>query len=287
MKTLWIAALLAAFASASQAQQLALAAPTTPQKPAGRVLSVVGDAEAVSSHGVTRRLAQGDVVREGDTLATGADSHLQLRMADDALLALRPDSRLRLHIYNFVERGAPGSYASMELFVGGLRSITGAIGRIEKHNYLIRGGKSLIGVRGTDHEVFVVDAGTYDRVTQGATYIADERGRVDLEPGETGFAALAGNQPPRRLERAPEFMHVAFQRSASFATADMREDGFGDERRLSGGGRKLGHAHKDEAFGRVRPTLPAQAIGENGGGPGHGNGYGRGGRCGGPCAPGK
>ena len=285
MKKLWIAALLAAFASASQAQQLALAAPTTPQKPAGRVLSVLGEAEAVSSHGVTRRLAAGDVVREGDTLATGADSHLQLRMADDALLALRPDSRLRLHIYNFVERGAPGSYASMELFVGGLRSITGAIGRVEKQNYVIRGGKSLIGVRGTDHETFVVEAGTYNRVTQGGTYMADERGRVDLQPGETGFASIAGHEPPRRLERAPEFMHVAFHRSASYSTADMREDGLGDERRQAGG-LKLGISRGDDVHGRgSRPALPAQAIGEGGGqGNGNGNGFGKGGRCGGPCS---
>ena len=285
MSKLWIAALLAAFASASHAQQLALAAPSTPQKPAGRVLSVVGDAEAVSSHGVTRRLAQGDVVREGDTLATGAGSHLQLRMADDALLALRPESRLRLHIYSFVERGAPGSYASMELFVGGLRSITGAIGRIEKQNYVIRGGKSLIGVRGTDHETFVVDAGTYNRVTQGGTYLTDERGRVDLDPGDTGFASTAGHEAPRRLERAPEFMHVAFQRSAGYSTSEMREDGLGDERRQSGG-LKLGHPRTDDAPKGPggRATLPAQAIGEGGG---QGHGYGKGGRCGGPCAPGK
>lgn len=283
MYKLCIAAFLAAVASASQAQQLALLVPATLPQTAGSVLSAVGDVQAVNGQGVARRLTQGAVVREGDTVVTGSGSHLQLRMVDDALLALRPDSRLRLHMYSFVERGAPGSYASMELLAGGLRSITGAIGRVEKQNYILRGAKALIGVRGTDHETFVADDGIYNRVTMGGTYLTDERGRVDLDPTDTGFAPLAGNEPPRRLERAPEFMHAAFRQSAANFTAEMREDGLGDERRLLGG-LKLGQQRPDGLPPQAaRPALPPQALGETLGHPG----LGRAGRCGGPCAPGK
>ena len=281
MLKLSISVILSVFACSLHAQQLALLVPAQPAPTAGSVLYALGDAQAVNAQGVARRLRQGDVVREGDTLVTGADSHLQLRMADEALLALRPDSRLRLHIYSFVEHGAPGSHASMELLLGGLRSITGAIGRFEKQNYIIRGAKALIGVRGTDHEIFVADGGTYNRVTMGGTYLADERGRVDLDPGETGFSPLAGSAAPRRLERAPEFMHTAFQRSAASFTAEMREDGLGDERRLERG-LKLGHVRKDLPEPAARPAMPAHALGEQ---PGqHGNGHGKGGRCGGPCS---
>jgi hypothetical protein len=276
MYKLCIAAFLAAFASASQAQQLALLVPPTPPQIAGSVLFAVGDAQAVNGQGVARRLTQGAVVREGDTVVTGADSHLQLRMADDALLALRPDSRLRLHMYSFVERGALGSHASMELLAGGLRSITGAIGRLEKQNYLLRGGKALIGVRGTDHETFVVGGETYNRVTIGGTYLASDQGRVDLDPAETGFAAVT--EPPRRLERAPAFMHLAFEQSAAGLSPELRAGGLGDERRLRGG-LKLGHDHEhgtpDQA---TAPLLPPRALGENS----H-KGFGKGGRCDGPC----
>ena len=292
MLKLSVGGIMAVFACAVQAQQLALLVPAQPAPAAGSVLFVAGDAKAINGQGVARRLSRGDMVREGDTLLTGADSHLQLRMTDDALLAVRPESRLHLHMYSFAERGERGSHASMELVAGGLRSITGAIGRIEKQNYILRGGKSLIGVRGTDHETFVSDAGTYNRVTVGGTYLTDERGRVDLDPAETGFAATDGSEAPRRLERAPEFMHAAFQPSAARYTAEMREDGLGDERRLRGGV-KLGHARHaepdrekpDREKPMGRPTLPAQAaIGESSGQ--HGNGHGKGGRCGGPCSSG-
>lgn len=291
MLKLSIGGILALCACTVQAQQLALLAPAQPAPTAGSVLYALGDTQALNSQGVARRLSQGDVVREGDTVVTGADSHLQLRMTDDALLALRPDSRLRLHIYSYVERGAPSSHASMELLVGGLRSITGAIGRFDKQNYIIRGGKALIGVRGTDHETFVVDAGTYNRVITGGTYLADERGRVDLEPNETGFSPREGGDSPRRLEATPEFMHAAFRSSASTFTAEMREDGLGDERRLQRG-LKLGQARNaDLAEPAARPgrperaargVLPAQTFGEQLGH--YGQGHGKGGRCGGPCS---
>ena len=288
MLKLSISGILVLFACTVQAQQLALLAPAQPAPTAGSVLYALGDAHAVNSQGVARRLSQGDTVREGDTVVTGADAHLQLRMTDDALLALRPDSRLRLHIYSYVERGAPSSHASMELLVGGLRSITGAIGRFDKQNYIIRGGKALIGVRGTDHETFVADGGTYNRVITGGTYLADERGRVDLEPNETGFSPLAGTEAPLRLEGTPEFMHAAFRHSARTFSAEMREDGLGDERRLQRG-LKLGHvrtADVAEPAGRpgrperaARTVLPAQTFGEQLGHHGHGKG-----RCGGPCS---
>lgn len=275
---------LMAFASCLHAQQLALVTRAQTPALAGHVLFAVGDVQGMTHDGLARRLSQGDVVREGETLLTGPNSHLQLRMTDDALLALRPDSRVHLHTYRFVKRGGDIGRASIELLLGGLRSITGAIGRVEKRNYIIHGGKALVGVRGTDHETFVVEApldhpGTYNRVTIGGTYLESARGRIDLDPLETGFAALTGDEAPRRLERTPEFMHAAFQQSAANFSAEMREDGLGDERRLRGG-LKLGHDRKaalpEQA---MRPALPAQALGENF----SQQGFGKGGRCGGPC----
>ena len=279
-----IASLLMAFASCLQAQQLALVTRAQTPALAGHVLFATGDVQGMTHDGLVSRLSQGDVVREGETLLTGPNSHLQIRMTDDALLALRPDSRVRLHTYHFVERGGDLGRASIELLLGGLRSITGAIGRVEKRNYVIHGGNVHIGVRGTDHETFVVagpldHAGTYNRVTIGGTYLESARGRIDLDPLETGFAALTGDEAPRRLERSPEFMHAAFQQSAANFSAEMREDGLGDERRLRGG-LKLGHdrnaALPEQA---MRPALPPKALGENAGQ----QGFGKGGRCGGPC----
>jgi hypothetical protein len=274
----WCIGILITFASAAHAQQLALIAPAHSANLAGRVLFATGDVQGLDLDGFARKLSKGDVVREGEVIRTGAESHVQLRMADEALLALRPDSRVRLHTYRFVEQGEDSGRASIEVLIGGLRSITGAIGRIEKQNYIIRGGKALIGVRGTDHETFVVDEGTYNRVTLGGTYLESAGSRIDLDPSETGFAG-AGDERPTRLERTPRFMYAAFEQGAVGLGPEMRAGGLGDERRLRGGLR-LGHdkeqGRPDHAAG---PVLPPRALGENA----H-NGFGKGGRCGGPCS---
>jgi hypothetical protein len=277
MARLWIGILIT-LASGAHAQQLAVVAPASSPSMAGRVLFVTGDVQSLDYAGIARPLSKGDVVREGELIRTGADSHVQLRMSDDALLALRPDSRVRLHTYRFVEQGeAGGGRASIEVLVGGLRSITGAIGRNDKQNYMLRGGKALIGVRGTDHETFVVDAGTYNRVTLGGTYLESAGSRINLDPTEVGFAGV-GDERPARLARTPQFMYAAFEQSAPAFNAEGRVDELGDERRR--GGLKLGHdkeqGRPDHAAG---PVLPPRALGENA----H-KGFSKGGRCGGPCS---
>src|SRR5688500_1001053 len=278
MTRLWIGILISVAGSA-QAQQVALVASTHSPNMAGRVLFATGDVQSVDRDGMGRPLAKGDVVREGELIRTGAQSHVQLRMRDDALLALRPDSRVRLHTYRFVEEGDDAGRASIEVLIGGLRSITGAIGRTEKQNYMIRGGKALIGVRGTDHETFVVAGlGTYNRVTTGGTYLESAGRRVDLDPTETGFAGV-GDGIPNRLERTPQFMHAAFEQGAAAFSPEMRADGLGDERRLAGGV-KLGHEKERGGPASAKgPVLPPRALGENA----HITGFGKGGRCGGPC----
>jgi hypothetical protein len=172
------------------------------QGKAGEVLFAAGHASRVSADGAARPLQRGDAVYESDTLRTGSEAHLQVRMSDGALIALRPASELRLKSY--------GERASLELVEGALRSITGAIGRRDKTLYNMQLPYAILGIRGTDHEARVVKgapgAGTYDRVTLGGTYLQTRAGRVDLDPGQTGFVPLKPDAVPVRLEETPDFM---------------------------------------------------------------------------------
>ena len=258
------------------------------QEAAGKVLWVKGHAERQTPDGVVRVLAKGDAVAAGDVLRTGPGAHVQLSMSDDALLALRPETTLRVADFRYDGREDGNERAVLELLKGGLRSITGAIGRTNKENLKLRTNTALVGVRGTDHETFHVPegsgSGTYDRVTVGGTYIDTPQGRVDLSPGQSGFAPLAG-AAPARLERTPAFMQLAALRSGS-AGPQLREEAPGDEVRLA---TPRGVPHNEGAIpsGRANlpeqatvPILPAQALGENV----DRTGWGKGGRCGGSCA---
>jgi len=126
-------------------------------------------------------------------------------MEDGGMVAMRPDTRLKIDRFNFdgKEDGTERSFFS--LFEGGFRAITGKIGKKNKVNYRITTPATTIGVRGTDHETFVVTpdstlaattaTGTYNRVNLGETSMTTGKGTIFVLPNQMGFAGAADQMP--------------------------------------------------------------------------------------------
>jgi hypothetical protein len=248
--------------------------PASGQEAAGHVLWMSGQVERLTPDGIGRPLAKGDAVLQGDLVRTGPNSHAQLAMTDQGLIALRPDSSLRVTAYAYQGREDGTERAILELLQGGLRSITGAIGRANKDNYQLKGGPALVGIRGTDHETFVVKFGTYNRVTLGGTYLQSPQGRVDLEPGQTGFASSMAGSTPSRLKHAPDFMHLAALQAGANTGPRMRENAPGDQRRLRVGATDYMHSGRLSAPEALGDSSPKDRLG-SGADPVKGNGKGK------------
>lgn len=167
---------------------------------AGKVILSQGTAEA-RSNGRSRPLAKGDAVCVGETIATSVSGIVQIRMTDDGLLAVRPETQLKIEKYAY--NGTVEDTSVLALHKGACRIITGNIGKLRPQNDLVETPSATIGVRGTDHEVTVVlpggsggyPPGTYDKVNQGITFIRSERGEIDIRPSQVGFAPSAGESP--------------------------------------------------------------------------------------------
>lgn len=201
-----VGALLLAFATAAYASI-----------DAGRVQFVHGDSRALGANGAERALKKGDPVFEGETVITGPSASLQLRMADEAMIAVRPNSRLQIEVYRLDDKTEGEGHGVLRLIRGTFRSITGLIGHTKKDNYKIITDTANIGIRGTDHEpAYLVSGaagqelgaapGTYDMVNTGGTYIATPWGRVDVSPNQVGFASSRPGAVPVLLQGVPRFM---------------------------------------------------------------------------------
>ena len=71
-------------------------------------------------------LSKGDVLQEGDVLNTGAKGFAIIAFADGGKMTLRPNTTFTIEQFN----AAPGQEAAVfRLLKGGLRAITGTIGR--------------------------------------------------------------------------------------------------------------------------------------------------------------
>jgi hypothetical protein len=289
-----LAACLLAAPGLAQSQQAAGHAPAG-HAPAGHALWVFGQVERVGADGVAKPLAKGDAVFEGDVIRSAAGSHAQFVMTDEALVAVRAETSVKFTKYMYAGREDGTERAVIELLKGGLRSVTGAIGRHNKENYQLKNEMHVIGIRGTDHETFTTDSGTFSRVTVGGTWLQGSGGRIDVAPGQVAFASREAGAAPLRLERTPEFMHLAaLSRVVDSGGPGLRAASASDQRRLeksssaasSGAAPSVVSGATPSAASGAAPgvaaaVLPPQSLGETA--LPKGVGLGKGGRCDGPC----
>ena len=178
--------------------------------PAGTVALVGGDVRILRAGSAPRRAAVGDLVNEGDSLVTGKDSEVHLAMQDAGFIALRPNTRFKILSYR--AEGGDDDKGVFSLLVGGMRSVTGWIGRFNQAAYQVRTPSATIGIRGTDHETRYLPAGstegepgTYDKVFAGGTTIRTEGGQTEVAADQAGFVAPNVRERPRVLDRVPAF----------------------------------------------------------------------------------
>src|SRR2546427_1993573 len=170
---------------------------------AGRFLSVVGDVR-VGREGASQRVAQcAAEFYEGESIVTAAGALAQLRMTDGALMSVRGDTEIKLERFSYAGEQDRNASFFMSVLKGGLRTITGVIGRQNRERYRITTATVTIGVRGTDFEIVhvpqpiasrEVPAGTYNPVYEGRTSIHNRAGLPLLGSREhSPIAALQGH----------------------------------------------------------------------------------------------
>lgn len=163
---------------------------------AARLDFVHGDVRAVSAGGQTRSLSKASELDSGDTLLTGADGRAQLRFSDGAMLSLQPNSEFRLDAYQFAGKADGSERGFFSLLKGGLRTLTGLIGRANRDSYRLTTAVATIGIRGTEFTVNYLDSESISVSTgEGRIEVCNEVGCVVLAGGES--AVVTGRDAPR------------------------------------------------------------------------------------------
>ena len=121
--------------------------------PAARVESASGQVRVVSRDGAARAPKRGALVFTGETIVTGRDARAVLRFSDGGSFRLQPETRLRIDNYRFSGRVDGDERSYISLIKGGLRAISGAIGRYGKRNFRLITPAATIGVRGTEYAI--------------------------------------------------------------------------------------------------------------------------------------
>ena len=193
---------------------------------AARLDFTSGTVSAQDAAGVSRPLQRGAQLLAGDTVRTGADGRAQLRFADGAMVSLQPGSEFRLDEYHFSGQADGRERGFFSLLKGGLRTITGLIGRHNRAAYLVNTTVATIGIRGTEYTVsYLPDGGLAVATGEGEIEICNAAGCSVLSSGQA--AVVPGrDQPAQRTALRPRLdpAQPAGVQLAVFSTSEARND---------------------------------------------------------------
>jgi hypothetical protein len=161
--------------------------------PAARVEFAVGNPTAQGPSGQVRPLAKGAEVGQGDTVNTG-DGRVQLRFVDGAYVSLQPQSQFRIDEFRFNGQQDGTEKGFFSLLKGGLRTITGLVGRNNKGNYQVTTTVATIGIRGTEYTI-VYGKSITGSVGEGEIRVCNTGGCLNVTNGESYYVRGADVRP--------------------------------------------------------------------------------------------
>jgi len=181
----------------------------------GRIAMIKGDVSAKDTKGKDRRIDKGGPVYLGDRLMTTDKSFVVVIFRDDSRLTIRPSSEVVLKDYLLSQESTKESRFVTELLKGGLRTLTGNIGKQNPEGFKVKTASSTMGIRGTGFDVYYKNP-TWVNVWSGAVDFEYKDGTVLVGrcEGATGGVSAGGCKvlkydgkgTPRYLMKVPDLM---------------------------------------------------------------------------------
>lgn len=170
----------------------------------GIVTHLGGVLHATNASGVSRMLSVKSEVREGDTLKTEKDTYTRIKFVDGGEVVLRPETVFRVDAYSYRPVPVPGHQDNilLSLVKGGLRSVTGLLGKRNPDAFKMDTKTATIGIRGTHFGALLCNNdcaniptvsggppanGLHTDTASGSTVISNAAGSVVVPAGSFSF----------------------------------------------------------------------------------------------------
>jgi hypothetical protein len=192
---------------------------------AANVDFAVGNVTAVNAVGVQRPLSKGAEISNGDTIRTGDGGRAQVRFSDGAMVSLQPETEFRVDNYQYAGKADGQEKGFFSLLKGGLRTITGLVGRTHRENYKLTTSVATIGIRGTEFSAALGKSGSELVINtgEGLIEVCNAAGCMLLASGESGI--VSGTRAPGRTESRPQLPPAQVTGSSAPVFAKSQERG--------------------------------------------------------------
>jgi hypothetical protein len=191
------------------------------------VIFAVGTPTAATPAGDVRVLHSGEAIEEGDLLVTG-EGRLQIVFKDGAMLALHTGSRFKVERYRYTAKGDDSDGVVLRLLQGGLRTISGLVGKRNRADYRMDASVATIGIRGTEYSL-QLGRDLIGSVSEGAIEVCNGAGCLQVGTGQ-GFFVPSLAEPPALSERRV-FLPAPSRQEQAARDVQHDEDGKQKQRR--------------------------------------------------------
>jgi hypothetical protein len=177
---------------------------------AGEVTQVSGALMASKPNAAPRVLGVKSKIEAGELLTTGEGTYAQIKFTDGAQMTLRPNTQLRIEAYQYDQAQPQRDNFVMNLIKGGLRTITGLLGKRKPNSYALKTVVATVGIRGTHYGALLCQAdcggltnnakqplpdGLHVDVAQGAIDVTNQGGQTVVTQGSFGYVPDAQTLP--------------------------------------------------------------------------------------------
>jgi len=138
----------------------------------GKITLALGQAVVERSDGKKQEASSGMELYSGDTLVTFTSGYLHLQFIDNALLSMRPGSRLSIEMYDYDPESPEFNAVRFNLEEGLARSVSGSAAKQNNQKFRLNTPIAAIGVRGTDFTVLADADRVRTFVSEGAIVVS-------------------------------------------------------------------------------------------------------------------
>jgi len=176
----------------------------------GQVTHLSGTLIAKRADGSTKILSVKSEIQEGDTLNTEQETYARIKFADNGEVVLRPNSQLKVAAYSFNQAQPESDSIFLNMVKGGMRAVTGLVGKRNKEAVNINAVTATIGIRGTHFGALICQNdcagiptvtgkapanGLHLDVADGAIVVKNAAGQQQINAGQFGYVQ-SQNTPP-------------------------------------------------------------------------------------------
>jgi hypothetical protein len=178
--------------------------------PVARVTHLSGVLSARHLDGSAKLLSVQSDIEAGDTLVTEKNTYARIKFSDDAEVVLRPGSQLSVASYAYDPARPEADSVVLKMLQGGMRAVTGLIGKRNRDAVSIGTPSATIGIRGTHFGALFCHAdcadvptasgeppedGLHVDVAVGAIALSNGAGSQVIGSGQFGYVRDAGSAP--------------------------------------------------------------------------------------------